>query len=159
MLETHTMKFYKIIVSLVLLFSLLGFPTKDSAEELVIVSPVNLTLNEQISYFSNLYQSDVSLVRAVIECESGFDHDNIGDGGLSNGIFQFQKSTFIRMSKLYGEDLNYQSQYDQLKLGVWAMSKPELAREWSTYVAIQKGGTYKFYSRQLKRNFTVRCSV
>jgi hypothetical protein len=65
----------------------------------------------------------------------------------------------MRMSKIYGEELDYDSQFDQLKLGIYALSKPELAREWSTYVAIKKGGTYSFYSKQLKQNFTVKCRL
>jgi soluble lytic murein transglycosylase-like protein len=148
-----------ILISVCVIASLLGLPTNAIAEPIQIVNPVNLSLDEQINYFSTLYGADVSLVRKVIECESGFDNTNIGDGGLSNGILQFQRATFQRMAKLYGEDLDYQSQYDQIKLGIWALSKPELAREWSTYVAIQKGGKYSFYSKQLKGYYTVVCKL
>lgn len=153
------MKLKNIILGLTLIISLLVSPTKTIAEPVEIVNPVNLSLDEQIVYFSNLYQVDVSLVRKVIECESGFSNTVVGDSGLSRGIFQFQRSTFYRMAKILGEDLNYESQYDQLKLGIYAMSKPELAREWTSYVAIQKGGTYSFYSRQLGKSFIVRCSL
>lgn len=150
------MSIYKKILVFALIISLYASSTKVIADPIEIV---NLPVNEQISYFSELYGADVSLVRKVIECESGFDNSNIGDSGLSRGIFQFQRSTFNRMEKLLGEDLNYESQYDQLKLGIYAMSKPELAREWSTWVAIKNGGVYHFYSRQLGREFTVYCKL
>ena len=102
---------------------------------------------------------DEPLVRKVIDCESKFKHNTSSDNGFSNGIMQFQKATFIRMAKKYGEVLDYNSQYDQLRLGIWAISKPELAREWTSYVAIQKGGVYSFYSRQLQKHFTVKCKL
>lgn len=118
-----------------------------------------MPLMEQIEQLSLINGIDVKLVKAVIDCESGFNNSNIGDNGLSRGILQFQKSTFMRMSSIYGEKLNYDSQFDQLKLGIWALSKPELAREWTSYRAIMNGGTYSFYSKQLKQHFTVKCSI
>lgn len=141
-----------------LLFSLLGFPTKDSAEEIKI-NPLDLSVKDQIIYFSNLYGGDSQIAIRVMECESGGNHKTSGDGGRSNGIFQFQKSTFLRMEKEFGEDLNYSSQYDQIKLASYALSKPELAREWTTYVAIQKGGSYSFWSSQNQRHYTVKCAI
>ena len=50
------------------------------------------------------------------------------------------------------EGLDYTSEYDQLKVGTYAMAHPELAKEWTTYVAIQKGGTYSFYSKINKKH-------
>lgn len=152
------MELKKIIVSLVLLFSLLGLPTKDSAEELSI-NPLDLTTSGQVAYFSHLYGGNEKVINKVIECESGGNHQTVSDGGRSNGILQFQKETFKRMSKAFGEKLNYNSKFDQVKLGSWALSHPELAQEWTTYVAIQKGGKYAFYSKQLKRHFTIYCKV
>lgn len=152
------MKLKITIVSFVLLFSLLGFPSKDYAEELSI-NPQLLTIEQQIVYFSTLYGTDSNIVLKVIECESGGNHQVTGDGGRSNGIAQFQRSTFNRMEKILGEDLNYDSQFDQIKLLSFALSKPELAREWSSLRAIKNGGVYSFYSRQLKQNFTVVCKL
>lgn len=152
----------KNIIVLCVMLPLVAFsakPTVTNELEIRPINPVNLTLDEQIVYFSNLYQVDVSLVRKVIECESGFSNKVVGDSGLSRGIFQFQSSTFNRMEKILGEDLNYESQYDQLKLGIYAMSKPELAKEWSTVRAINNGGVYSFYSRQLKGYYTVKCKL
>lgn len=146
-----------IMLAFTLITSLLVSPTKAIAEPTEIVNPVNLTVEQQVEYFSELYQADVILVKKVIGCESSWNNSASGDNSLSNGIFQFQKSTFYRMAKILGEELDYTSQYDQVKLGTYAMSKPELAREWTAYVAIQNGGTYSFYSKQLQKHFTVVC--
>jgi len=153
------MRIKNIMVSLVLICSLIGFPTQLIAQPPEIVKPLELTRDGQIEYFSTLYGANINIVKKVIQCESNGKHSAVGDSGYSNGIFQFQKATFTRMAKIFGEELNYTSEFDQLKLGIWAMSKPELAREWTTYVAIQKGGAYSFYSRQLGRHFTVKCSL
>lgn len=152
------MSSYKIIVPLVLTFSLLGFPTKDYAEDIKI-NPLDLSTTEQVIYFSNLNGGDAEVALKVMECESGGNHSAKGDGGRSNGIFQFQKSTFLRMEKMLGEDLNYDSKYDQIKLASFALSKPELAREWTAFVAIEKGGKYAFWSRQLNKHFVVYCRL
>lgn len=148
----------KIIVLFVLGFSLLGFPTKDFADNTEI-NPLDLTPEQQVIYFSDLYGGDYRVALKVMECESGGNHKTTGDGGLSNGIFQFQKSTFLRMEREFGEDLNYTSQFDQIKLASWALSQPEKAREWTTYVSIEKGGKYHFWSSQNKRYFTVYCKL
>lgn len=141
-----------------LISSLFGFPTKDYANEIKI-NPQDLSITEQVIYFSNLYGGDSEVALKVMDCESGGDHNNVGDGGLSKGIFQFQKSTFERMERGLGENLNYTSQFDQIKLASFALSKPELAREWSTFRSIKNGGKYSFYSRQLNRYFTVVCKI
>ena len=141
-----------------LLISLLGFPTKDSAEEIKI-NPLDLTPIEQIEYFSTMYGGNPAIAIKVMECESNGNHKTSGDGGRSNGIFQFQKSTFLRMEKEFGEDLDYTSQFDQIKLGSWALAQPRLAREWTTYVAIKNGGKYSFWSSQMQRHYTVYCKV
>lgn len=152
------MKFTKIIVVIVLGFSLLGFPTKDFADSTKI-NPLDLSTIEQVIYFSNLNGGDAEVALKVMECESGGKHSASGDGGHSNGIFQFQKSTFLRMEKDFGEDLNYESQFDQIKLASWSLSQEKYAREWSSYRAIKNGGKYSFYSNQLKKHFTVACKL
>lgn len=148
----------KIVISLVLVSSLLGFPTKDYADEIKI-NPQDLSVTDQVIYFSNLYGGDSEIALKVMDCESGGNHSVVGDGGRSRGIFQFQKSTFERMERGLGENLNYTSQFDQIKLASYALSHDELAREWSTYRAIKNGGKYAFYSSQLKRHFVVYCRI
>lgn len=152
------MQLKSIIVGLCLISSLLGFPSKLIAEPLEIVNPVNLTLDEQISYFSKLYGADVSLIKAVIRCESNGVHSTVSDGGRSNGIFQFQEPSFNRMAKDFGEQLDYHSQYDQIKLGIWSIANG-YGMEWTAYRTIKNGGKYSFYSTQLQHHFTVYCKI
>lgn len=140
------------------MFSLLGFPTKDSAEEIKI-NPLELTPEQQVVYFSNLYGGDPTVALRVMECESGGNHKTVSDGGRSNGIYQFQKSTFERMEREFGEDLNYSSQFDQIKLGTWALAQDKYQNEWTAFVAIKRGGKYSFYSRQMDRNYTIYCKL
>ena len=115
-----------------------------------------MSLPTQINYFADLYGVDSRVVSKVIDCESNGIHESVGDGGRSKGIGQFQEATFLRMEKKLGEDLNYNSSYDQVKLLTYAISQG-WGREWTTYRAIQNGGKYSFYSKQLKKHFTVYC--
>lgn len=141
-----------------LVFSLFGFPTKDSAEELKI-NPLELSVIDQITYFSNLYGGDPQVAVRVMECESGGKHSTVSDRGYSRGIFQFQKSTFERMAKAYGEVLDYNSQYDQVKLASWALAQPKYQNEWTTFVAIKSGGKYSFWSSLNQKHYIIYCSL
>lgn len=148
----------KTIIGLFILVSTLLYqPEVLVADDNVPVT--SRSVEGQIAYFSELYGGDAKIISKVMECESGGDHSVKGDGGRSTGIFQFQKETFNRISKAFGEKLDYNSKFDQIKLGTWALSNPDYAKEWTTYVAIQKGGKYSFYSRQMKRHYTVYCKV
>ena len=150
--------FTKKIIVLCLILPLVAFAKPKLIDELKI-NPQDLTPKEQVVYFSNLYGGNANVALAVMDCESGGNHKTSSDGGRSNGVFQFQKSTFLRMEKEFGEDLNYTSQFDQIKLASWALTQPIKAREWTTYVAIEKGGKYSFWSSQNKRHYTIFCSV
>lgn len=152
--------FYKIIIILLLGFSLLGvYPQRTLSEELQIDE---MPYTIQINHFAKLYGVDDRLVNKVIECESGGIHNVVGDGGRSKGIAQIQKPTWNWMvsmyNKEYKENLNYNSSFDQIKLTTYMISKGE-GHNWTTYVAIKKGGTYSFYSSQLKKHFTVKCKL
>ena len=164
MLETHTMKFYKTIV-LCLLLPLVAFAAKPlTTEELEIVhvNPVNLTVDEQISYFSNLYQVDVLLVSKVIDCESGGNHSVVSDGNRSKGIAQIQEPTWKWMEKQYfdefGVHLSYMVATDQINMLAYQISKGN-GRNWTAYRTIMNGGKYSFYSTQLQRHFTTYCRL
>lgn len=148
----------KILIVLLLLCSLYGLePQSISLAELQISEQHYST---QIDYFANLYGTDSSVVKKVIQCESQGLHSSIGDGGRSKGIAQFQKPTWDWLESIYNkeykEDLNYKSSFDQIKLLTYSISKG-YGERWTTYVAIQKGGTYSFYSSQLKKHFTITC--
>ena len=152
------MSIKNLILSLTLITSLLVLPTKVIAEPIEIPLVVSLTVEQQVEYFAKLYGADVSLVSKVMECESGGNHKAIGDSGLSKGVFQYQRSTFERHEKLLGEDLNYQSSYDQIKLASFAIANG-MGNEWTAYRAIQNGGKYSFYSKQLQKSFVVYCKL
>ena len=111
-----------------------------------------------VTYFSNKNGISPRLALKVMECESGGIQDTTSDMGLSHGIFQIQKSTWDRFTGEMGEKLDYDSPMDQAKVATWAMAHGH-ATEWSTFIAIMKGGKYSFYSRQLHRHFTVICKA
>lgn len=117
------------------------------------------SVNVMVAYYSDLYGSDYNLVMSVLDCESDFRMVS-GDGGRSFGIGQFSKETFARHSKLLGESLDYYSKHDQAKLVsyIYSLGRNDLMREWSTYVAIERGGEYSFWSSVNNRHYTVQCS-
>lgn len=135
--------------------SLLAFSTKVIAEPVEIKTP-NLTIEQQITYFSELYGADTDIVEKVIQCESRGKVDAVGDNGRSIGIAQFQKPTFKMLSDKLGEELDFNSSHDQIKLLSWSIANG-YGKNWTAYRAIQNGGTYSFYSNQLKKHFKVTC--
>lgn len=142
----------KTFLVLFVLVPLIALAKPQVTEELEVPKGIE----EQIEYYSTLYNVDSSLIKKVIECESDGDVSAVGDGGLSKGIGQFQKSTFLDLSNKMGEVLDYNSSHDQIKLMTWSIVNG-YGRRWTAYRAIQNGGTYSFYSSQLKRHFTVSC--
>jgi len=143
---------YTVVVTL-----LIGFTSIAKADAPVIPmekwSPQSL-----VSHYAEVYAYDEKTLQAVMRCESQGNQSTVGDGGRSFGIFQIQKETWKRFTKEMGETLDINSKNDQAKVAAWAFANGH-GTEWSTYVSIKKGGTYSFYSRQLKGHFTVRCSV
>jgi len=159
------MSIKKTIILAFVLFSLLAIPVlaqtiKDKPAEVLITSlektPTELSLEEQVVYFSKLYGGDANIISKVMECESGGNQSAVGDEGRSRGVMQFQKPTFDSLSGKIGENLDINSSYDQIKLATWAISNGH-GRSWTAYRAIMNGGVYSFYSNQLKRSFTVYC--
>ena len=95
------------------------------------------SIKEQVEYWGNYYKIDSSMMMKVIKCESNFNKDCIawndgGKGKHSVGILQFQESTFLRYEKKLGEDLDYYSTYDQIKLAsyMWSLGQQ---RQWTCY--------------------------
>jgi len=115
-------------------------------------------IKDLVKLFAKQYGVDELIALTLVDCESDFLQKAIGDGGRSKGVMQYQKASFERHSKLLGEQLNYDSAYDQIKLGMWAISQG-YGNEWTAYVAIKKGGKYSFYSKQLDKHFTVYCKT
>lgn len=146
--------FAKIIIVLFLVCSLLGFnPQSTTSAELIIREQ---SIQQQVEYFSELNDIDPKLISKIIQCESQGKENALGDGGRAFGIMQYHKASFINHSEIYGEELDYYSTYDQIKLGTWAIANGR-GNEWTAFRAIKNGGTYSFYSKQLKKHFKVVC--
>lgn len=141
-----------------LIISLYASSTKVIADPLEIVSPADMTIEGQINYYSEIYDVDSGIINKVIQCESRGSQSAVGDSGLSRGIAQFQKPTFINLSNKLGEELDYNSSHDQIKLLVWSIANG-YGSNWTAYRAIKNGGTYSFYSKQLGKSFTVKCQL
>ena len=148
--------YLKNIIVLLLAFSLLGhFPQRIALAELEITQQ---SYTEQINYFAKLYSVDSSLINKIVECESGGSHNAVGDGGRSKGLAQFQKATFDNLEDKFGDDLDYKSSFDQVKLLTWSVANG-YGNNWTAYRAIKNGGRYTFYSSQLKKHFTIYCKL
>ncbi len=117
-----------------------------------------MSAKEQVWYFSDLYSVDYKLIDKVIECESEYKNNVCGDSGKSCGIGQFQKTTFNDLSKKMGEQLDYYSEHDQIKLLTWSIANG-YGKNWTAYRTIKNGGVYSFYSKQLKQHFTTYCKL
>ena len=154
------MRYIKIILLVLLVCSLYGFIPQSRIEAEVEISQ-QPTIN-QINYFAKIYGVESRIVAKVIDCESNGKQSAVGDSGRSRGIAQFQKPTWNWMEKKfvgeYGDKLDYNSSFDQIKLLSYAISKG-WGNNWTSYVAIKKGGKFSFYSKQLNRHFTVKCNL
>lgn len=151
-----------IFKSIIGLMAIACFYANPFVQHTVIAPSIALAdsdTNVMASYYSDLYGSDYNLVMSVLDCESDFRMVP-GDGGRSFGIGQFSKETFARHSKLLGENLDYYSKHDQIKLVayIFSLERKDLMREWSTYVAIERGGEYSFWSSVNNRHYTIQCS-
>jgi soluble lytic murein transglycosylase-like protein len=78
---------------------------------------------ELVEYFATLYGANTAQLEAVIKCESNWRPTVYGDGGHAYGLLQFHKPTFDRWAKQMGEELDYYSAYDSIKLGAWAFAQ------------------------------------
>lgn len=111
-----------------------------------------------VEHFSYVNDIDPKIALSVMQCESKGIQSTVGDDGNARGIFQYWTDTWARHSKEMGETLDINSSYDQARLATWAIANGH-ADEWTTYVAIKRGGRYSFYSKSLKKSFTVYCSM
>lgn len=153
-------------IKIAYLFALIALPllafAKPIATDELHIPISQRPITEQIDYFADKYGVDSSLMEKVVECESQGDPENKGDWKngkpLAFGILQYHKESFERHAKIFGEELDYYSYYDQIKVGTWAISEGH-GNEWTTYRAIKNGGTYSFYSNLLKEHYTVNCKL
>lgn len=96
-----------------------------------------LTPREFVSIYSKQFNiSENQLLRTAI-CESklkpnAINYNDGGKGRHSFGILQFQESTFLTWEKKLGEDLDYYSYQDQIKLGAFMFSKGQ-QKQWTCF--------------------------
>lgn len=89
----------------------------------------SLTVPELITY---LAPENAAELRGVAWCESTHRPYAVGDGGRAVGIMQFHRPTFDMYSKQMGEELNYESSYDQIKVADYMWNKG-LQRHWTCW--------------------------
>jgi hypothetical protein len=122
-----------------LVFASLFFPqTTVSIQRTEAEEPI-LEPKAYISLFAQQYGAVENELLQVAKCESGYNPNaiNYNDGGPgkhSVGIFQYQRATFDRFSKLMGEELDYYSYYDQTKLTSWIFANyPQYKKHWTCH--------------------------
>jgi len=151
-------KFFTIVAILVAAYIPQNLIALDAPAK--VVEP---TLEETILKYSTQYGSNPDVLYSVMMCESGgkwIKGDFRKDTYHSFGQFQYFTETWNRYSKQFGEELDINSAHDQIKLTAWVYSLGESQKsEWTTYVAIKKGGTYSFWSKFHQKNFTVKCPL
>lgn len=106
----------------------------NSIQTPVIQQP--LSKIQVIEKYSSEYNVDPKLVEKVMLCESSGNPNAINNHEPNNvpsvGIMQFQRKTFDYMSKEMGEQLDFYSYHDQIKLATWAISNG-MGRHWTCY--------------------------
>lgn len=147
-----------IVWSLAMVF----FPLKRSKAEAPTMELKDMPIQTIITHYAKEYDVSVPVALAVARCESQFGKLPDGDGGKAKGLWQYWDDTWHRHYKEFyketGIELIKGNQKDDTQLAMWAFSKGK-ATEWTTYVSLMNGGTYSFYSKQLKKHFTVKCSI
>lgn len=138
--------------------AMIFFPLQRSKAEAPELPLKDQPIENIVRYFAQENGLDEDIAVRVMQCESRGLQSTVGDNGHAIGIFQYWRDTWERHSKEFGETLDINSQYDQARLATWAIANGK-GNEWTTYVAIKKGGTYSFYSKQLKKHFTVKCEL
>lgn len=101
------------------------------------------TIEEITDKVSKEYNQNPWLIYNICKAESQFDSNASHDGGAGRGICGIHKATFIGWEKEFGIDLDYNSNYDQLKMTAIAFSKGESYRDdWSTYRRYRDYGVF-----------------
>lgn len=154
-------KFLLIWIALWIL-SLIVLPLLHKKAEAIEMPFEKQPIESIVGIYADMYGVDPNIGIAVMKCESKAKQSTIGDNGNAKGVFQYWDDTWKRhyreFYKLTGIELSKDSPADNARLAMWAFSTGK-ADEWTTYRAITNGGTYSFYSRQLKGHFTVKCSL
>ncbi len=93
--------------------------------------------SQVISKYANEYNIDPVLLEKVMKCESSGNQNAIGDGGKARNVMQFHEPTFNQFEKQLGEDLNYNSMHDQIKLSAYMFSKGKQSH-WTCFYKVTR---------------------
>jgi hypothetical protein len=139
---------------------------QEVIQEPVVVKTERQLILESISTNAAQYKINRDESYSLLMCESGLNPRAKGDSKdgvyLATNIAQYHRGTFNRHNeaffKEYGYYLSADSWEDNIKLQSFALSKG-WGNEWTMYRALKNGGTYSFYSKLLKKDFTVTCNL
>lgn len=107
-------------------------PTHDIPPKTCISEDVR----EMATCYSEVYGAKIDEVNLVLNDESHFKCLPKGhnDGGKAFGPAQFHEETFYRHANLMGEELDYHSCSDQVKLFTWVFANRTKEKcEWTLY--------------------------
>jgi hypothetical protein len=140
----------KFILFIIVLINCYQFSTitLTKADELVKAPTVTPTMSytDIAKKVSLEYNQDWWLIYNICKAESHFNPNAIHDGGAGKGICGIHKTTFIYWEKKFNIDLNYNSDYDQIKMTALAFSNGELYRsQFSTYNRYKEYGVFNKY--------------
>lgn len=139
------------IIIVLCILSIIVLSTYKVDGEVIIEKPVetpivdteSMTINEIVDYIAPQYNQNAWLIYNICKAESDFDSNADHDSGKGKGICGIHKSTFEYWEKKFGIDLNYNSDFDQIKMTTIAFSNGSLYRnQWSTYVRYKNYGVF-----------------
>lgn len=119
----------KLIFVIFVFWFLYHIPNQLIAENKV---PENLlSVNQLIDKYGG---SQAEIMKKIMLCESGGSDTALGDHGLALGKFQYHKPTWDRFSKLYGQEMDYHSGLDQIKVtGFIFQQYPQYRNSWTCF--------------------------
>lgn len=88
------------------------------------------TNQDYLTEYASQYGVSSKVLYEVIQCESGWNENAVGDHGLALSLAQFHEQTFYMFAKKMGEDLDYRNPQHQIKVMAWAFSN-NLASHWT----------------------------
>ena len=141
------MKFIKAFIGSVILVACFFTMSIEAQAPIRIIDLKSYSVPELIDYFGG---DNKVLISKILWCESQHQNFEIwGDGHKAYGVAQYHEDTFNRYALLMGQDLEWKSQIDQVKLLSWqAQYLPKSLWEWTTYRAIKNGGIYIFVDKK-----------
>lgn len=117
-----------------------------------------LSVREIIQIKSEKYGLKTSMMDQIVKCESTYNPQAEHDGGKGKGVTGYHLATFNESLAMYrkqtGQNLNYNSSFDQIELMAWDYkTNPERRYLWSSYVRYSKYGTCEIAKiKQITKN-------